>query len=282
MSDDLLSVDDELVALTAIFGEDIVERTSQHSLILTLPAKTAFPRLDASIVLPSQYPSLAPPSVELQSVLLDEATVTNIVSKLLSLWSPGESVLYAWTEILQEEWQQRAPPEKLPESQTGKDATISDLPDGNSAASKKGSNLTHDQHNEPAIAAKIVHGEPLTEKRSTFQAHLAPVNSVSEVNDVMDYLLQNNKIRSATHNIMAYRIERDIEPKGVFIADADDDGEDSAGGRLLHLLQVVDAKNVVVVVSRWFGGILLGPARFGLINKSAKDLLDSCGYIRNQ
>ncbi len=33
--------------------------------------------------------------------------------------------------------------------------------------------------------------------------------------------------------------------------DSDDDGECAAGGRLLQLLQVAGAENVVVIVSRW-------------------------------
>jgi hypothetical protein len=36
----------------------------------------------------------------------------------------------------------------------------------------------------------------------------------------------------------------------------------------------------VVVVSRWFGGILLGPDRFKHINNAARSLLNSCGYIK--
>ena len=35
----------------------------------------------------------------------------------------------------------------------------------------------------------------------------------------------------------------------------------------------------VVVVSRWYGGILLGPDRFKHINNAARTLLDACGYI---
>ena len=124
------------------------------------------------------------------------------------------------------------------------------------------------------MAAKIVHGHPITEKKSTFQAHLAPITHPSEVKLMLDVLLQNSKIRDATHNIMAYRIE--TRP-GNFASDCDDDGEDAAGGRLLHLLNIIDARNVAVVVSRWFGGILLGPARFGLINKAAKDVLEVHG-----
>jgi hypothetical protein len=32
-------------------------------------------------------------------------------------------------------------------------------------------------------------------------------------------------------------------------------------------------------VSRWFGGILLGPSRFGLINNCARELLVQTGFI---
>ena len=58
-------------------------------------------------------------------------------------------------------------------------------------------------------------------------------------------------------------------------ADNDDDGEDAAGGRLAELLQVMGAEDVLVVVSRFFGGILLGPSRFKFINNSARSLLES-------
>jgi putative IMPACT (imprinted ancient) family translation regulator len=49
---------------------------------------------------------------------------------------------------------------------------------------------------------------------------------------------------------------------------------------LLLLLQVADVQNAVVVVSRWFGGILLGPARFGLINNTARQLLEQTGFLK--
>lgn len=54
---------------------------------------------------------------------------------------------------------------------------------------------------------------------------------------MMSILLENNKIHHATHNIMAYRII--AQEKGTYIQDYDDDGEAAAGGRLLHLLQVL-------------------------------------------
>jgi hypothetical protein len=61
---------------------------------------------------------------------------------------------------------------------------------------------------------------------------------VDQVSAVVAILLENNKIRHATHPaIMAYRIAVSDKP-GVFHQDYDDDGEAAAGGRLLHLLQV--------------------------------------------
>jgi putative IMPACT (imprinted ancient) family translation regulator len=52
-----------------------------------------------------------------------------------------------------------------------------------------------------------------------------------------------------------------------------DDGEDAAGSRLSHLLELRRETNVFVVVSRWFGGTHLGPKRFAHINSVARELL---------
>jgi Uncharacterized protein family UPF0029 len=65
-----------------------------------------------------------------------------------------------------------------------------------------------------------------------------------------------------------------------WLQDYDDDGETAAGSRLLKLLTIVGAENVVVVVSRWFGGVLLGPSRFTHINNAARAILDQYGYIK--
>lgn len=40
----------------------------------------------------------------------------------------------------------------------------------------------------------------------------------------------------------------------------------------------MQVRDVVVVVSRWYGGTLLGPVRFTLINNAARILLEDCGY----
>lgn len=123
----------------------------------------------------------------------------------------------------------------------------------------------------------IVHGEPITDRKSTFQAHLAIVHSKSHVDQVLFELKLNRKISNASHNIMAYRI---FNPeKNAYIQDCDDDGENAAGSRLLHLLQICDVKDVVLVVTRWYGGLMLGPDRFKHINNCARNVLESYGLV---
>uniref|UniRef100_A0A8C2B111 Impact RWD domain protein n=1 Tax=Cyprinus carpio TaxID=7962 RepID=A0A8C2B111_CYPCA len=122
----------------------------------------------------------------------------------------------------------------------------------------------------------IKHGETITDRRSTFQPHLAAVVTPKQVQRVLNHLYENKKIASATHNIYAYRIY--CEDKNSFLQDCEDDGETAAGGRLLHLLQILDVRNVLVVVSRWYGGILLGPDRFKHINNCARNILIQEGY----
>ena len=127
---------------------------------------------------------------------------------------------------------------------------------------------------------EIMHGEPITDRKSTFQGHLALISSRDQAGQVLAKVKSNRKIGNATHNVMAYRIYD--EEKKAYIQDCDDDGETAAGLRLLHLLQITDAKNVIVVISRWYGGLLLGPERFKHFNNCARDLLQVAKLIENK
>ncbi|KAF9349370.1 hypothetical protein BGX26_012311 [Mortierella sp. AD094] len=121
-------------------------------------------------------------------------------------------------------------------------------------------------------------GPPIVDRKSVFVAHLAPITQPTQVPLMIQQLKQENKkVIKATHNIMAFRVEND---NGTLSQDNDDDGETAAGSRLLHLMSILDVKNVVVVVSRWYGGIPLSADRFKHINNAARLLLDECGYIK--
>ncbi|KAG5438466.1 hypothetical protein PCANB_002569 [Pneumocystis canis] len=107
--------------------------------------------------------------------------------------------------------------------------------------------------------------ETFTFKKSKFIGRVLEVKSLNMVHTALQSLQYEKSIANATHNIWAYRL--------IAENDNDDDGEKGAGSNLSHLLHSMDVKNVLVVVSRWYGGINLGPDRFKLINSSAKAAL---------
>ena len=75
----------------------------------------------------------------------------------------------------------------------------------------------------------------------------------------------------------AYRLSEEL-PNGIVVKkfDNDDDGEDGAGKCLAQLLELRGEDGVLVLVSRWYGGIKLGPKRFAHITNVARELLVSC------
>lgn len=125
----------------------------------------------------------------------------------------------------------------------------------------------------------ILHDEPITDRKSTFQALLVKVSSEQDVQDALDELKKTRKIANASHNITAYTIKKPNSE--VIIQDGNDDGENNAGPRLLHLLQILNVQNYLIVVSRWYGGILLGPDRFKHINNCARNLPKAATVIKD-
>jgi len=90
-------------------------------------------------------------------------------------------------------------------------------------------------------------------------------------------LKANGKIARAAHNMLAWRL---LSPAtGTLVSECDSDGEGGAGGGLHALLHNTGAQNVAVLVSRWYGGIHLGPDRFKHINNCARSLLVQHGYV---
>jgi putative IMPACT (imprinted ancient) family translation regulator len=89
---------------------------------------------------------------------------------------------------------------------------------------------------------------------------------------VVSELYEDARVARATHNMRAWRFCD--ERTGRLVADNDDDGEDAAGGRMALLLEAMRAENVLVVVTRWYGGVQLGPLRFKVINDVARALVE--------
>lgn len=124
---------------------------------------------------------------------------------------------------------------------------------------------------------QMYHGHPVTDRKSTFQAHVASVRSLDDVTRIIKYLGQDRKIARATHNMMAYR----IKISNTIDQNLDDDGEHGGASHILRLLEITKTENVMIVVSRWYGGILLGPDRFKHILSCARDALNEF-HARNK
>ena len=94
----------------------------------------------------------------------------------------------------------------------------------------------------------------LAEKKSKFISDIYHVNSVEEAEAKLQEI--HKKYYDAKHHCFAYRI---LEQDGI-IEKASDDGEPSgtAGAPMLNILQKNELCNIIVVVTRYFGGILLG------------------------
>ena len=94
----------------------------------------------------------------------------------------------------------------------------------------------------------------LVEKKSKFIANVYKVKSREEAEQKIKEV--KKKYYDARHNCSSYRVLED----GNIIEKASDDGEPSgtAGGPMLNILQKNNLCNILVVVTRYFGGILLG------------------------
>lgn len=259
------------------------------------------------VSLPRNYPVASCPVVLLDGVCAGQTPSERqqTHAALMDMYT-GQPCLFQWMDYLQA-------------AVVGCQSTEAEVKDTSVAAKLAAVQLSaHAPRNEPSPCGAacavtpcfdIYHGEAFTDRRSTFQAHVARVTSTEQVSLVQRQLLSNAKVCTATHNIMAYRIEY---AAGRFLHDCDDDGEGGAGSRLLHLLQIADCVNCIVVVSRlvqfpfpssalrsdrveswqarpflqrkkkvimtfcnrlcqrWYGGIQLGPDRFKHINSAAR------------
>ena len=109
----------------------------------------------------------------------------------------------------------------------------------------------------------------MTEKKSKFIANLFHIENVEEAENIIKYT--KKKYFDAKHNCIAYRV---IE-KGQIVEKSSDDGEPSgtAGQPMLAILKKNNLVNVLIIVTRYFGGILLGTG--GLVRAYSNSLLNA-------
>lgn len=263
---------DEVEALRAIFGDDKISyhprrspttpaivSVSLASLLHDQPHPSGSD-ITLSAFLPDGYPGSAPPKTPtLRADALSSAMCSKLVQRMLQQQhaTPGGVCLFEYCEAMISVL-----------NEFGDEIADTTLEAG-------GPSSTNGAADEFAFEERnvIFHGEPLMDRKSVFQAHVAHVTCMEDVDGALKQLKgTNRKIATATHNTLAYRIEG--VNSSELLQDADDDGEKGAGKCVLYVLQQMEAVNVLCVVSRWFGGIKLGPIRFKHISKAARDLTE--------
>lgn len=125
----------------------------------------------------------------------------------------------------------------------------------------------------------------IEEKKSRFIANAYYIENTEEAEEHLKQI--KKKYFDARHNCFAYRI---LEENGVKEKQSDD-GEPSgtAGAPMLNILQKNSLYNVLIVVTRYFGGTLLGTG--GLVRaysdatikslENAKVIIQTKGYLIN-
>lgn len=112
------------------------------------------------------------------------------------------------------------------------------------------------------------------EKKSVFIGHAKPIRTEEEA---LAFIREKKKkYADARHNVWAYRLRGDVTVR------CSDDGEPqgSAGIPVLDALRKNGVSDAVLVVTRYFGGILLGAG--GLVraySHTAKLAIDAAGIV---
>ncbi|XP_071090616.1 protein IMPACT-like isoform X1 [Haliotis cracherodii] len=303
---------DEIEVLTSIYGDEwhVEDEAIRHYYIDVQGDKESGNlQLRLSVILPVEYPSGAPPQYRVNAPWLRGESRMQLENALQNIYleNLGESILYLWIERTREFLQE------LTQAGDGATAGVIDTPtvsaeslsddlvsawtdpsQGDGADGAGGGHewdkeatgettLSQFMKKKPAEEAPcpvIYHSEFLWDRKSKFQSHLAAVFKKEEIELVRNKLLENRKIAAATHNIVAYRIR--VPNSDIMYQSCEDDGEFGAGQRMLHLLNILNAENVMVVVTRWYGGIHLGPDRFKHINNLSREILLEHGYVKEK
>jgi uncharacterized YigZ family protein len=112
----------------------------------------------------------------------------------------------------------------------------------------------------------------LVEKRSRFLGHVWPVESEEQARAYIEQMKKRHY--DARHNCWCYRLREG----GVERYSDDGEPQGTAGQPMLNVFQREAVTDVCCVVTRYFGGVLLGAG--GLVRaytQSAKDALDAAG-----
>ncbi|PPQ69253.1 hypothetical protein CVT26_003665 [Gymnopilus dilepis] len=281
--------------------------TIRYEVIMSLPSPHEDVSLKVLVSLPETYPKSSPPQLQLLSKYIgpfgaDSGLFGSILRTYISVngveWTPDNVCVFDGLQSVLErcvEWYE----DKLSAEKAGELVRE----DAKESIRPSSSNLYREDEipgiQDPTPVAlpagvQIFVAEPITDRKSVFIGRACRINHPSEVSSslllytcldpefstkvplILSHLMSDRRIARAAHPIInAWRCQVD----NVLHQDNDDDGETAAGGRIAHLLQILEVNNVLVVVTRYFGGIHLGPDRFKHINQAARNALELGGFL---
>ncbi|KDR84138.1 hypothetical protein GALMADRAFT_236812 [Galerina marginata CBS 339.88] len=300
------AVASEILVLQSIYGDDAIrlwhppstngkayggrkDSTTRYEVALSLSSPHEDVSLKILVSLPETYPKSSPPQLQLLSKYIgsfgaDSNLFGSILRTYISVsgveWSEDTVCVFDGLQNVFDRcvkwYEDKLSAEKVGElvRDDAKDLPPSETPDAPADDQIPGINDT-----VPAalpIGVHIYVAESITDRKSVFVGRACRIHHPSEVPLILSHLMSDRRIARAAHPIInAWRCQVD----SVVHQDNDDDGETAAGGRLAHLLQILEVNNVLVVVTRYFGGIHLGPDRFKHINQAARNALDQGGFL---
>ncbi|KAH6894297.1 hypothetical protein B0T10DRAFT_480101 [Thelonectria olida] len=114
----------------------------------------------------------------------------------------------------------------------------------------------------------------ISSKGSIFIAHAISTSSSNARASLMKSLMEEKPhLAEATHNAWAIRTSYGNSPlkqEASF-----DDGESGCGNFMLQILRELDISNTLVVLTRYYGGVMLGPDRWRLMRECINDALSA-------
>ncbi|KAM3526356.1 hypothetical protein NHJ13051_003511 [Beauveria bassiana] len=148
------------------------------------------------------------------------------------------------------------------------DYTWSGAPEKKTDSSTDGASASHG--NKKTWTASST----LTSRASTFVAHAASVsNAGSRPGLIRQLMTERPDLETASHNAWAIRTSFGNSP---LVQQASfDDGETGCGKFMLEIMREANITNTLVVLTRWYGGVMLGPDRWRLMRECVNDALAS-------
>lgn len=125
-----------------------------------------------------------------------------------------------------------------------------------------------DLEKRPSVEYLQLH-KLIVDRGSKYSVTAGRIENKIEAKEFLKKLKSNKEFQKATHNSFAYRI---IENNQI-IENKSDDGETGAGMLILRSIRKANMVNVIVVVTRWFGGTMLYRDRFKHLQDASVEVL---------